>query len=86
MVRGPKMVIRCLAPPWAVLILKKSAFHLMTDPVFPTVSRLIHRKLFNNYGMLDDIRPKYNKLDTGIHALGAVLHVDGRVWGPAMTL
>jgi len=30
-VRGPKMAIQRLAPPMAVLILKKSAFGLMTD-------------------------------------------------------
>gem|GEM_PF-1538154 len=34
------MEIRCHAPPRAVLILKKSAFVLMTDPVFLTIERL----------------------------------------------
>ncbi|MDE0256239.1 MAG: hypothetical protein OYG32_15715 [Rhodospirillaceae bacterium] len=59
---------RCLSPPRAVLILKKSAFDLMTDPVFPTARRPIQRNLFNERSALHDIRPKFFKLDPGLRS------------------
>ena len=72
-VRGSKIAIRRLAPPGAVLTLKKSAFHLMTDPVIPVLCSLMAQKLVNNYSQLDDISPTSSKLDPGSRATGTAL-------------
>ena len=62
--RGPKMAITRLALPRAVLVLK-SAFVLMTDPISPTLDSLMQRNFLNNYSMVDDYRSKSRKLDPG---------------------
>ena len=52
-----EIAVRCQTPPLPDRVLKKSAFSLMTDPVSPTVCRLIQTILFNKYSELDDCRP-----------------------------
>ena len=48
-----EIAVRCQTPPLPDRVLKKSAFSLMTDLVFPTVRRLIQRNIYNNYSHLD---------------------------------
>ena len=52
-----EIAVRCQTPPLPDRVLNKSAFSLMTDPVSPTVCRLIQTILFNKYSELDDCRP-----------------------------
>ena len=59
-VRGPKMEIRCHAAPVIVLILKKSAFVLMTDSGFQTGRCLRQVNLSHRNNMLlDTIRSSF---------------------------
>ena len=66
---GPEglLAIQRLAPPRAVLPLKKSAFVLMTDPMIPVFCSLMPRNLSNKYSSVYDFSSKSKKLVPGIH-------------------